>query len=185
MKIVGLAGKAGSGKSYLADQILVPAGFLPLSLAGPMKSQLAAEGVIPADEATGRASKGPRTRRVLQVFGTELGRGRFYEDVWCVRLEWWLSWFLNHGITRFVVPDVRFQNEVLWIQDMSGLVLRVTGRGGLEGEAAEHPSETDLDGLDLPEIDNSPGRGLDDIRSEILTSITEHYRDHPEPEPDL
>lgn len=184
MKIIGLAGKAGSGKSYIAKNILASSGYLPLALAGPMKSQLAAEGVIPVGEAIGLEDKSPRTRRILQLYGTELGRDRFYENIWCVRLEWWISWFLANGHDDFVVTDIRFPNEVEWIRDMHGLVVRVVGRGGLDGIAAEHDSETALDHLDLPELDNTPGRQAV-LSGHLMEMIQSHYEENPEPEPFL
>lgn len=180
MRVVGMCGKARSGKNYLAEQVLVPDDYLPLALAGPMKSELAAEEVIPAEEAIGQVDKSPRTRRILQLWGTELGRERYYEDYWCVRMEWWISHFLNAGFERFVITDIRFPNEVDWVKSMGGIVVRVTGRGGLSGEAAEHASETALDSVDLPEVDNSPenaGRVADQLRE----TIEQHYRDNPEP----
>ena len=182
MRIIGMSGKARSGKNYLAEQVLVKQdGYLPLALAGPMKSELAAEEVIPAEEAIGQVDKSPRTRKILQLWGTELGRERYYEDYWCVRMEWWISHFLDAGIDRFVITDIRFPNEVDWVRSMGGVVVRVTGRGGLEGEAAEHISETALDDLDLPEVDNSVD-GLGKVSEELRAVFEQHYAENPEPE---
>lgn len=185
MRIVGLAGQAGSGKTFLSREVLVGEGYLPLCLAGPMKARLTAEGVIPPNESTGRSDKSPRTRKILQIYGTELGRDRFHEDVWCSTLEWWIYWFMTHGHTRFSVGDVRYPNEVAWIHNLGGVVIRITGRGGLSGEAAEHISETSLDDLRLPELDNSPGRKMALVQEDLVKIIEDHYTEWPEPENEL
>lgn len=178
MQLIGLAGKAGSGKSYLAEQLLVPEGFLPLALAGPMKAELAGQGVIPGEEALGLTSKSARTRNILQTYGTELGRERYHEDVWCSTLEWWIGWFLSHAYERFVITDVRYPNELEWVRSLGGLVVRVVGRGGLEGDAAAHSSEVALDSFNLPELDNSEGRELIEIKQDLISLVSNHYRSH-------
>lgn len=175
MRLVGLTGKAGSGKSFIASNVLVPEGYIPLALAGPMKAELAGQGVIPGDEALGFKPKSPRTRSVLQIYGTELGRERFHEDVWCSTLEWWIGWFTEHDMDRFVITDVRFPNELRWLEMLGGVAIRVTGRGGLEGEAGEHISETALDEIPVDEVDNSEGRNWLALKGDVLSIVEEHY----------
>ena len=174
--IIGLAGKAGAGKSYIAQHLLVPDGFLPLSLGGPMKSILMGQGVIPFEEAVGKVSKSARSRHILQLYGTELGREVHGANIWTTTLSWWVEWFKDRGYRNVVIDDVRFRDEVQWIYEQGGCVLRVVGRGHDLGAAASvHASENDIDLLDLPEIDNSRDHDLTDTYQEILEAIDRHY----------
>ena len=51
--------------------------------------------------------------------GTEAGRNVFHEDIWVISL-------LNRAKGKdVVVTDVRFKNEVKYIQDNGGIVVRV------------------------------------------------------------
>lgn len=177
MRLIGLTGKAGSGKSYIAREVLAKrAGYIPLSLAGPMKAALAARGAIPAEEATGQIDKSDRTRRILQVYGTELGRDLYHEDVWVSEIEWWLAWFIQEaGIDNFVITDIRYPNEAEWVESLGGIVIRVTGRGGLPGSAADHPSETALDDHDFPTLDNSSDANTPVMAQELRRIIHKHY----------
>ena len=176
MRVIGLTGKAGSGKSYLAREVLAKEGWVPLALAGPMKAELSSQGVIPLSESLDLEKKTERTRRVLQVYGTELGRERYNENVWCNALGWWMRWFETQGsIDKFVITDVRFPNEVKFVGLMGGQVIRVVGRGGLEGEAARHPSETALNNWVFPVVNNCPCLPMDAVRADLLARISEHY----------
>jgi hypothetical protein len=51
--------------------------------------------------------------------GTEAGRNVFHKDLWVISL-------LNRAKNKdVVVTDVRFQNEIKYIQDNNGVVVRV------------------------------------------------------------
>jgi hypothetical protein len=58
-------------------------------------------------------------REALQKMGTEAGREVFHKDIWVISL-------LNRAKGKdVVVTDVRFQNEIKYIQDNGGIVIRV------------------------------------------------------------
>jgi hypothetical protein len=58
--------------------------------------------------------------------GTEAGRNVFHKDLWVISL-------LNRAKNKdVVVTDVRFQNEIKYIQDNGGVVVRI--RRGSEPE---------------------------------------------------
>ncbi len=160
MHLYGLAGLAGSGKDYLAKASFVPQGFVPLGLANSMKVEGVAMIGLPVDEVFGPL-KSDKTRHWLQQRGTELGRDKYGDDIWCQHLELWMMYFLTHGVHKFVITDVRFPNEVAWVRACGGKVIRLTGRGGLVEGAAQHRSETsvsDGDAWDLV-IQNDPELG--------------------------
>lgn len=160
LQLIGMAGKAGSGKTYLAKHALLPIGFVPLAVANHFKVDAVVRDGAPLDEVFFTA-KSDETREMLQQRGTEQGRHVYGEDIWVRTMEAWVAAFVAAGVHRFVVTDVRFPNEADWVKQLGGKLVRVLGRGGLEGPLAFHPSETALDdypGIDL-DLDNSAVQG--------------------------
>lgn len=193
VEIIGLSGKARSGKDYLAKNVIVPLGFLPLALADHFKVDAVVKRGAPIHEVF-FGEKSPRTRRLLQLLGTEKGRNKMGEDVWCKHLEVWIARLSSQGVRRFVITDVRFPNEVDWIHSLGGKVYRVTGRGGITprkpktwwekvkalfglwNDPASHPSETALDGFIGFDrvIDNSP-ENEDAVLGELLGYVARDF----------
>jgi hypothetical protein len=168
IKVIGLSGKAGSGKDYIAANILAKHyGYVPFSLAWHIKTSLIGKGVCTYDEAF--LTKPPRVRHLLQQEGTESGRDIYGEDIWLETAFAWMQLVYEQwGIARFVVPDVRFPNEVEYIKRKGGKVIRILASNRVAGsplsmEARLHRSETALD--DYPP-DNYDGLLDNDIGSE-------------------
>lgn len=165
VEVLGISGKARSGKDFLTKAVVVPAGFLPISLADHFKISAAAKGVLstgePFDvdvEQLWEKDKDDAHREVLQLEGTERGRDVFGEDIWVKHLELWFYKFKLYGFRRFVVPDIRFVNEVQAIQRLGGKVYRIIKRGGITNGLVGHRSELELDSYEGFDrfIDNSP-----------------------------
>lgn len=151
-QVLGLAGKAGSGKDYVYLNHLKPMGFSQVSLAWHFKADLIGKGAITFEEAF--VTKPPKIRTLLQHVGTELGRNVYGEKVWCDTLVAWMDIFNFHwGVERFVIPDVRFINEMNFIQqDLGGKVIRIvaperSGDTTLDDTQRAHPSEAEMDGI--------------------------------------
>lgn len=167
MEIIGVSGKARSGKDYFTRNVLVDVyQMVPLALANHFKVEAVALDGMPVDEVLGNEGKSPETRHYLQKRGLEEGRNVHGEDVWLRHLEAWMYALYQKGIRSFAVTDVRFPNEVEWVQSLGGHVIRIDNRGEAETEQAdEHASETALDGYEGFDavIDNSPGREEDAV----------------------
>lgn len=170
VQIIGLAGKAGSGKNYLARHALLPLGFFPIALADHFKVEAVVRDGAPLGEVFFTA-KSPSTRDLLQKRGTEEGRWVLGEDIWIKHMEAWIAAHVAKGWHRFVITDVRFRNEADWVKAMGGCLVELTGRGGLEGAMAQHPSEIDLEGYEHFDatIDNRPpsqrvGSAVEDLK---------------------
>ncbi len=159
INVVGISGKARSGKDYVADKYFIPAHYMPVPLANGFKFAAVSRHDLPMVEMW-EGSKSARTRHYLQQEGTERGRNVYGEDTWIKHAEAVLYYYHLKGYDHFVVPDVRFPNEASWIHGLGGIVIRLHGRGGLDGEAGQHISETALD--DFPGfdhvIDNGPAQ---------------------------
>lgn len=153
LRVLGLSGKAGSGKDYIAANYLKPLGFLPIALADAIKEEAVARGLCTYEEAF--HTKPPHVRDLLQQLGTELGRDQYGEDIWCRRTHARMQRMAEQwGFTKFVITDVRFRNEVRFVQqEMGGEVLRVfapdrVANNGMPDELRTHRSEIDLDPFD-------------------------------------
>jgi len=134
--IIGLVGFIGSGKGTVGD-LLVEQGFIKDSFAKPLKDAVAVMFGWPREllEGDTEVSRSWREksdsywsekfeyeftpRLALQLMGTEAGRNVFHKDLWVISL-------LNRAKNKdVVVTDVRFQNEIKYIQDNNGVVVRV------------------------------------------------------------
>ena len=86
----------------------------------------------------------PEIRRLLQVFGTEVGRSMFGEN-------FWVDLTLNNIKEKHaVISDVRFKNEADAIKKAGGQVWRINRHG--VGPVTDHSSEIDLDDYNFDHI---------------------------------
>lgn len=158
IKVIGLSGKAGSGKDYIASNIITKHyGYLPFSIAWQVKASLVAKGALTYEEAF--ITKPPKARHLLQQEATESGRDIYGADMWLRAADSWIRTIYEHwGIQRFVLSDVRFPNEVEYIKQMGGKVFRViapnrVAQSPLSAEARMHYSEIALDNYPLDNFD--------------------------------
>lgn len=147
--IIGLSGYSGSGKNQVAD--MLGPDYRQVSFAEPMKE--AVYRLNPTVQVDGRISVKaavnyfgweiakvhyPEIRRLLQVFGTEVGREMFGENFWVD-----IAMKDVHVGDDVVFTDVRFPNEAQAIVDMGGEVWRINRPGW--SAVNRHVSETALD----------------------------------------
>ena len=138
MRLIGIAGKARSGKDTTANYLLNKLGgrWSSSSFADPMKAMLGVIGVDCSDEAKDlpRNEYGVSTRHMLQTLGTEWGRDG-------IGSNFWIDVFARSNAGQCViVPDVRFDNEADLIRK-HGVLIHIEGRGGI---GSKHVSEQSL-----------------------------------------
>jgi len=137
--IIGLCGLIGAGKGTVAD-ILVDQGFKKVSFADKLKDGVSTifgweRSMLEGDTDESRAWRELRDdfwsnetqmeispRLVLQLFGTDCMRDGFYDGVWVSLLK---KTILDNPEQNYVVPDVRFENEVNMLHDIGGEVWEV------------------------------------------------------------
>lgn len=151
-RLIGLAGGVGVGKDTIALTHLRPLGFLSAAFADELKLRAVAEGLCTYEEAW--VTKPPAVRTLLQEFGMAKRRER--ADYWLDALYTKLRLNADRWgpeLATYVITDVRFQNEVAFVQRHGGIVLKVHAperyaANGLTDAQRAHDSERDLDGCD-------------------------------------
>jgi hypothetical protein len=173
VQVLGLAGYARSGKDSVAQE-LNKQGYVSMSFAGPIKKAIAIldpklendksyNEVVEELGLESAKDEYPEVRRLLQVFGTEVGRTMFGED-------FWVDYALNSipdGL-KVVFTDVRYPNEANTIKDFGGEVWWISREG--IGPLNDHASENSL--IDYPfefYIDNSGT--LEELKDKVLAGL--------------
>jgi len=170
LSVIGISGKAGSGKDFLACEIFKPRGFMQIALAWPIKA------IAYARRPTGTTfediydRKPPEIRKLLQHLGTEEGRDVYGESYWIDQTYALMRMIQRStGNNQYVITDVRFPNEVEFIHNLGGLVIRVVGRQSSLADGEQHRSEIELDdfkGFDSI-IQNQEGTTVQDIEIQL------------------
>jgi hypothetical protein len=165
--LIGISGKAGSGKDTTADFIIEycsERGILSEKLPYAKSLKNIAKDVFGWD-----GKKDERGRRLLQVLGTDCAR-TYNNNFW---LEKWLECYQNISIkndkrTIVFVPDVRFQNEAEQILSLGGTMINIVGRSSDLGSNEKHISEIPLEpNLINYTIENSGS--LDGLKSKAIS----------------
>ena len=144
--IIGLVGLINSGKGTVATQLVEEYNFRQDSFASSLKDACAAifdwpRNMIEGDttesrlwreqvdtwwsEKLGMPNFTPRL--ALQVVGTDALRNNFHEDIWFLTLQ---NRIRKNPDQHVVISDVRFPNEIKFIQENNGKLIKVN-RGSL------------------------------------------------------
>ncbi len=127
MKIVGILGPKGAGKSTVSDYLVAKYGAVKYSFAGPLKEIARRTLDFTEDQVYGsqqtKETIDPRygfsPRWFLQKLGTEGIRAVLGEDIWWERC---VEQIIKDRPELAVIEDVRFVNEARGLLDESELV---------------------------------------------------------------
>lgn len=138
--IIGICGFIGSGKDTVADYLVENHSFTRDSFAGTLKDAVAAIFGWDRELVDGRTKEAREWREqvdpwwadrldipnltprlVLQLWGTEVVRNGFHNDMWIASLEN----KLRKSDKDIVITDCRFPNEIRAIKNAGGIVVRV------------------------------------------------------------
>ena len=136
--IIGIVGFAGSGKGAVSDVLIRDHAFIKVSFADSVKDIVAtmfswSRELLEGDTKESREFRETKDewwsnkfgydvtpRYMLQLMGTEAGRSVFHQDIWvhvaAKRCE---------NVDNVVIPDTRFPNEINFIRNAGGFVIRV------------------------------------------------------------
>lgn len=141
--IIGLTGKARSGKDTVAEHLAIAHSFNHYWFSKPMKDACRDIFGWSDDHLYGDLKEikdenfGVSPRVALQTLGTEWGRNCIAKDLWIRRAKVEMQKCEN-----IVISDCRFDNEAQCILDMGGYVIEVIRDAREEVEA--HSSESGI-----------------------------------------
>ena len=174
--IIGICGLIGSGKGTVAD-ILVDQGFKKVSFADKLKDGVSTifgwdramlEGDTdesrtwreqPDDFWSAETKMEVTPRLVLQLFGTDCMRNGFDDGVWVSLLK--KTILDNPG--NYVVPDVRFENEINMLRDIGGEVWEVQ-----RGRTPEWLIKYEITGVEPKEVHSSEWRWIKSRKDVVI-----------------
>ena len=130
MKYIGICGKMGTGKDYIASNIIMPyietillkKGII-WSLADQLKVNAMVENNVKYEELY--ITKTKESRKLLQEKGTEMGRNILGKDIWVQYLDAWSKVLQHKGYEFVIIPDIRFIEEIEYIKRKHGLVFKI------------------------------------------------------------
>ena len=160
-EIIGIIGHQGVGKNYIAEKILpnILEKKNTLCVAFADHFKITAISKYNADPKKVFGQKDFTTRKLLQRLGTEEGRNVFGKDIWIKHLETWMDTYASRGIERFIITDLRFQNEIEWVKSIGSTIIKINAPdryhdrllqescGDIKryNDIKNHPSEKDID----------------------------------------
>lgn len=140
--LIGLAGKAGSGKDTAGTYLRTQYGFQSYAFAQPLKIGLAAMGFAePKRDEKELPIPGFdfSWRQAAQKLGTEWGR-ELDPDIWLKLAE-----YKMRTVPWLAITDVRFENEAASIRKHGGHIFHLTGREyEMQSDTQQHPSEAGI-----------------------------------------
>lgn len=154
-RIIGLTAQKGVGKSTLANMLVeeIPGAEI-IAFADQLKDDVFDLLVNAVREQSPQARSIPSREwleeRKSSVFGPlcqgygEFARQYWGDDYWIKVVADYTSQFLDED--TFIIPDVRYLNEVEWIKSQGGLLVSIVGPLRWEGDQrdADHPSEANV-----------------------------------------
>jgi dephospho-CoA kinase len=129
--IIGLSGKANTGKNVVGSYLEIYYGFKRVAVADNIKL---IAGLMGWD-----GNKDEKGRRFLQHLG-DVGR-EYDANMWLIMLE------KMAGKENICVSDIRLISEVKWIKERNGVIWRIERdtNSYLKNDLAKHKTETELD----------------------------------------
>lgn len=144
--LIGITGRARSGKDTAADVLKYRLGLHKYALGGPLKDMLKTgfgDHFHEGDRDGICKETGVSYRRMMQTLGTEWGRG-LNDNIWLNLAQTrWEQIQKSKLYAGMVISDVRFPNEAEWIRERGGKVLEII-RPGQPIVESNHPSEQRL-----------------------------------------
>lgn len=172
--IIGITGKARSGKDTIKDIILDNFAAWGYSFAEPMYSMTRVLGVNSRDFSDAFKEKpiskfaargiDVSPRKLLQTLGTEWGRQLISPDIW---ISFAAEQFEDHG-SGMVISDVRFENEADFVRNNGGTLIHVR-RSSLP-DTRSHVSESGVEFKDGDIVISNDGT-LADLEAAVIEAV--------------
>jgi len=158
---IAFCGRAGAGKSTLADFLVKVYGFQKYSFADAVK------GV--ARELFGMTEK---DRSLLQGIGDRMRQ--IDEYVW---IRYVMNRIIAEGFDDVVIDDLRYVNEAYFLKANGFIIIKLVGRGyEMTEEQMSHPSEMEIDSI-VPDYVIDVSRSLQKNYWDVERLVLKHKLD--------
>jgi len=147
-KIIGLSGKARSGKDTAAGMLKTAFNAKTVAFADPIRDAMRVLFDFNEEHFNGSLKEvvvpwiGKSPRQLMQTLGTEWGRNIVNNDIWRILAARKIEQ-ITDSFDHAVVTDVRFENEAEMIRSMGGRVWHIV-RDNIPTVSA-HASERGID----------------------------------------
>ncbi len=177
MLLIGIHGRAGSGKDTVGEILKDDHDFATTSFAFPIKQMVAVMLGVDIDkledrewreESLGGAYGERSPRHLMQTLGTEWGRRHVDQNIWVeLALE-----RVAEEFPRVAITDVRFDNEAGRIRGLGGYVIHVhRSKSDLQERHAGHSSEHGLTAPHKSDIHINNYGTLEDLKDQVNAAI--------------
>lgn len=141
-------GRAGAGKTTVADYLCDKYGFVKFSRSSPLKRMLVEAGMCTWAEVFGK-EKSNGVGWLLQRVEADIFRRQADRDYWAKRGDEMLNELMQKGEV-IVIDDVRFDDEAMNVKSRGGILVRIVKRMSTPYDSpnlsiAEHESEAEAD----------------------------------------
>jgi len=177
--LLGIGGYAGAGKDAVADIIEDSNMWYRTFMSKPLLQAMTVLNPYVKDNYSHsyirfvdlvnlkgytEAKKNEEVRRLLQIFGTEVGRELIDPDIWTKQIHKEVKSILDTGIS-VVVTGIRFPNEMRYINNAGGVTLWIERPG--YGPVNSHSSDNTLSVDDFDYIIYNDGT-LEELKQKVL-----------------
>jgi len=160
-QVVGITGKKQHGKDTLGKYLVNRYGYIRIAFADAIKEMLRPSFGFSEEQLNGtlKEVEDPfwkiSPRKVMQFVGTELFRNKMPELIPEVESNFWvlivkkkiLDILQVQPEAKFVITDVRFENELEFINKMNGLTICVVRPTLFDNLEYSHSSESNIENL--------------------------------------
>lgn len=158
VQVIGITGKANTGKDTVADYLNTFPGVYIFPFAEPLKDAMNEAFGLPREQSrvfkeTKISHWGVSPREIYQFAGTEIfreGIAKLLPDIgnnFWIKRHWLAASGFLEGCVAYdpgdtvVIPDVRFQNEVEYIYENDGILISLDRPGSTAVGISSHASE--------------------------------------------
>jgi len=163
MTIIGITGNKGNGKDTLADHLVENHGYVKICFANALKDACKILFGFTDEQLYGNLKEvidenwGITPREIMQFVGTDLFRNQIKLLMPWINDNFWIECLkkkiknmqLESANKNFVISDVRFKNEVDFINEMNGVIIRVKRHDVIINDTCQHESESNFDSFDV------------------------------------
>lgn len=156
--IIGLVGRAQSGKSTAAKYLIKEYGFIQTAFAEPLKQMILKAGMATHEELYHKKTE--MSRWLMKKIGTEIFREQVDPDYWIKAMQYHLDLTIKENPSKkIIIDDIRFPNEAKLLMDCYNCTLirieRINNDGSyfIDSDAGEiHKSESQIDSIPVNQI---------------------------------